>query len=73
MLNRPQNRLNPPATGFDLFRLSKSKQAVDVCPNTLRKFIKRGLPAYHQGKAVFVSRAELDHFIRTNLLTQEAA
>ena len=54
------------AAGFDLFRLSKSKQMVDICSNTLRAYNKAGLPFYRQGKAVFVSRAELDAFIRSN-------
>lgn len=48
---------------FDLFRLSKSKQAVDICPNTLRSYNKQGLPFYHRGKAVFVSKLELAAFI----------
>jgi hypothetical protein len=50
---------------FDLFRLSKSKDAVDVCANTLRTYNEKGLPFYRCGKAVFVSRAELANFIRT--------
>jgi len=50
-------------TGFDLFRLSKSKQTVDVSPNTLRSYFKLGLPSYNRGKAVFVSKAELAAFI----------
>jgi hypothetical protein len=48
---------------FDLFRLSKSKAAVDLCPNTLRGYFKQGLRYYRQGKAVFVSRGELQVFI----------
>jgi hypothetical protein len=51
-------------TSFDLFRLSKSKEAVDVCSNTLRSYHDEGLPFYRRGKAVFVSRAELAAFIR---------
>lgn len=51
-------------SGFDLFRLSKSKDAVDVCSNTLRSYFKQGLAHYRQGKAVFVSKAELAAFIR---------
>jgi hypothetical protein len=51
-------------TGFDLFRLSKSKEVVDVCSNTLRAYFKMGLPFYRRGKAVFVSKAELAAFIR---------
>jgi len=55
----------PGATSFDLFRLSKSKEAVDVCSNTLRAYHTDGLPFYRRGKAVFISRAELSAFIRT--------
>lgn len=51
-------------TGFDLFRISKSKEVADVCSNTLRSYFKLGLPCYNRGKAVFVSKAELAHFIR---------
>ena len=51
-------------TSFEMFRLSKSKEIVDVCPNTLRSYFKQGLPFYKRGKAVFVSKAELAAFIR---------
>ncbi len=50
--------------GFDLFRLTKSKSAVDVCPNTLRAYFKEGLPSYKRGKVVFVSKMEFADFIR---------
>ena len=50
--------------GFDLFRLSRAKQVVDICANTIRAYHTEGLPLYKRGKAVFVSRAELDAFIR---------
>ena len=48
---------------FDLFRLSKSKSAVDVSPNTIREYARQGLKLRRLGRAVFVSRAELDRFI----------
>jgi len=51
-------------SGFDLFRLSKSKEVVDVCSNTLRTYAGQGLPLYRRGTAVFVSKAELAAFIR---------
>ena len=35
---------------FDLFRLSKSKAAVDICVTTIRKYFKQGLPFYKRGK-----------------------
>lgn len=50
--------------GFDLFRLSKSKEIVDLAPNTLRAYNRQGLPFYRKGKAIFISRAELGSFIR---------
>lgn len=49
---------------FDLFRITKSKEAVDICSNTLREYIKAGLPRYEEGVAVFVSKRELEQFIR---------
>jgi hypothetical protein len=49
---------------FDLVRLSKSKLAVDLCSNTIRRFAAEGLPLYRNGKAVFFSKAELESFIR---------
>lgn len=49
---------------FGFFRLSKSKLAVDVCPNTLRAYNSQGLPFYRIGKSVFVSYTELETFIR---------
>jgi hypothetical protein len=49
---------------FGFFRLSKSKLAVDVCPNTLRAYNSQGLPFYKVGKSVFVNYAELESFIR---------
>ena len=51
--------------GFDLTRLSHAKQAVDVCPNTIREYARQGLNIYRMGKATFFSKAELEHFIRT--------
>jgi hypothetical protein len=56
------NKLNDDS--FDLFRLSTAKQTVDVSPNTLRAYHKLGLPFYRRGKVVFVSRRELNDFIR---------
>lgn len=49
---------------YDLFRLSKSKDVVDICSNTLRAYFKAGLKFYRRGKAVFVSKRELAAFIR---------
>lgn len=55
----------PNGSSFDLFRLTKSKSAVDLAPNTVRGFHALGLPFYKRGRIVFVSKLELHHFIRT--------
>jgi len=54
----------PPDGGFEMVRLSKSKAAVDVSPNTIRSYSQSGLPLYKLGKAIFFSRSELIAFIR---------
>ncbi len=59
------SRIKGQTESFDLFRLNKSKDAVDVCANTLRNYHKAGLRFYKIGKAVFVSKSELDQFIRS--------
>lgn len=53
----------PRGSSFDLFRLTKAKAAVDLSPNTLRSYNRLGLRFYRQGRVVFVSKAELHHFI----------
>jgi len=55
---------NQDISKFGFFRLSKSKMAVDVSPNTLRAYNSQGLPFYRIGKSVFVSYSELETFIR---------
>jgi hypothetical protein len=58
--NRPANT----APTFDLARLSKSKEVVDLAPNTLRAYERAGgINFYRQGKAVFFSKTQLAHFI----------
>lgn len=52
-------------SSWDLFRLSKSKEVVDLTANTLRNYFAQGLPSYRCGKVVFVSRSELERFIRS--------
>ena len=54
----------PAPVNFDLFRLTASKREVNISPNTLRAYNAQGLPFYRQGKAVFISKAELANFIR---------
>lgn len=53
------------APGFDLVRLSKSKEVVDLAPNTIRAFAEQGLRLFRHGKMVFFSRSELANFIKT--------
>jgi hypothetical protein len=49
---------------FAMFRLTKSKVEVGLSPNTLRAYNRQGLAFYRRGKCVFISRAELENFIR---------
>jgi len=60
-LNSAQNG----EAGIDLFRLCRSKEIVDLCPNTLRAFHQQGLRFYRCGGAVFISKSELEQFIRS--------
>jgi hypothetical protein len=64
MSNNSLTNIQNPQASFDLFRLSKSKEVVDVCSNTLRAYFKQGLPFYQRGKAIFISKTELAAFIR---------
>jgi hypothetical protein len=64
MKSRQQLPGVPPNT-FDFFRLSKSKSAVDLAPNTIRAYAKIGLSLRKVGRACFVSRSELERFILT--------
>lgn len=57
------NKTNSIEPAFDMFRLSKSKETVDLCSNTIRAFSKEGLRIYRVGKSAFVSRSELRDFI----------
>jgi|HubBroStandDraft_5_1064220.scaffolds.fasta_scaffold223912_1 hypothetical protein len=56
---------NENAHSFDLCRLTKSKESVDVCANTIRSYAAQGLRLYRVGKAVFFSKTELAAFIRS--------
>lgn len=56
---------------FDLVRLSNSKTAVDVCSNTIRRYVSDGLPLYRMGKAAFFSKTELASFIRTRAIRSQ--
>jgi hypothetical protein len=56
---------NGETVNFDLVRLSKSKQSVDLAPNTIRAFAEQGLRLFRSGKMVWFSRTELEHFIKS--------
>ena len=51
---------------WEMVRLTKSKKAVDVSPNTIRAYARDGLALYRKGRAVFFSRTELEKFIRSS-------
>ena len=51
---------------FDMQRLTKSKQSVDISSNTIRSYFAQGLRRYCVGKAVFFSKSELEQFIRAH-------
>ncbi len=64
MRSLSSNTVNGSSQSFDLFRLTKAKATVDLAPNTLRAYHAQGLPFYRKGKAVFISKIELNAFIR---------
>jgi hypothetical protein len=49
--------------GFDYFKITKSKMAVNISTGTLREWHRRGLPLHKVGKLCFVSKKELEKFI----------
>lgn len=61
-------------TGFDLFRLTRSKEIVDICPNTLRHYHKHGLPFYSRKgeRAVYVSISDLEKFLKASLVAPKS-
>jgi hypothetical protein len=55
---------NQNGSGFDLCRISHSKETVSLCSNTIRAYFRAGLGCYRRGKVVFFSKSELEAFIR---------
>lgn len=52
---------------FDLFKLPRSSQEVQVSPNTLRKWNAEGkLNFYRQGKDLYASRSEILALMKSN-------
>jgi hypothetical protein len=65
---------HPPRPAFGFFRLSKSKQHVDLSPNTLRKLHReRGLPFFQQkgARGVFVRYADVEELLARDRITKE--
>ena len=66
------NEVQPLPETFDMVRLSKSKERVDLSPNTVRGYSRNGLRLYRHGKSVFFSQAELCGYIRAKCETETA-
>ena len=61
---------------FGFFRLSKSKEAVDASPNTLRKYhAEEGLPFYQKKgeRAVWVRFDEVEALLRQRIVKKQPA
>ncbi len=58
--SEPQSKAPP----FDLVPIEKSKEAVDISPNTIRKYFKQGLKTYKREGVHVFSRSELDRFLK---------
>lgn len=50
----------------DYFRISKAKETVGLCPNTIRQFIGCGLPFVKLSrKIVLIRKSDIDKFIES--------
>lgn len=72
-IREPQFANSNDLGSWDLFRISRARKVVDLCPNTLRAFAKAGLPVYRMGRATFVSKTELAAFIRARSFTPKGS
>ncbi len=61
------------AAKFDLVRITLTKRELGICPNQIRKMAKRGLAIYGRGRMRFVSRREVEIFIRNDSPFSDAA
>jgi hypothetical protein len=50
---------------WDLCRIGRAKEIVDLCPNTIRAYARRGLQIYNCGKVTLFSVRELEAFVRS--------
>ncbi len=55
-----------------MVRLSKAKERVDICSNTIRAYSRNGLKIYKHGKAAFFSQSELCSYIRSRSESETA-
>jgi hypothetical protein len=64
MSHKTQTEKTTGEPSFEMVRISKAKETVDLCSNTIRSFFRQGLPKYQRGKSIFFSKSELAAFIR---------
>lgn len=55
----------PQVHSFDLVRITRTKQEIGIATSTVRQYVDQGLRLYKCGKAAFVSKAELEAWIKT--------
>ena len=56
---------------FEMFRISKAKAVVDLAPNTLRAYVRDGLPTYRKGRTVWFSKTEVAAFLRGRFASKQ--
>lgn len=54
----------------DLIRISHSKTACGLCPNSVRNLFAQGLTCYRVGRASFFSRSELENLIKRRVVLE---
>jgi hypothetical protein len=54
-----------PQSGFDLVRVSKAKETVDLAPNTIYNLARQNLlRIYRQGRSSWFSKSELEAVLK---------
>lgn len=69
------DKLTKAPNNFEMFRLERSSEEVGVSRSTIIRWVAEGLRAYRVGKMVFISKSELEAFIRvrSNMTAQIGA
>ncbi len=63
----------PSPASFDLIRVTKAKEVVDVAPNTVRAYHRAGrLQLFYSGRACWFSKSELEAAIRAGIPSRRA-